>query len=91
MLKMDNVKYIFIGTFTTNKGFKESSKRNCHNPNDLTTQPQQCSLVGHNNDCAIGCVEKLKMDFSIGLIVIFMVHDIENMSEKFQSRLTTFR
>ena len=31
------------------------------------------------------------MDFSICLIVIFMVHDIENMCEKFQSRLTTFR
>ena len=30
-----------------------------------------------------------KIDFSICLIVIFMVHDIENMSEKFRSRLTT--
>ena len=32
MLMGDNVKYIFIGTFTTNKGFKESSKRNVTTP-----------------------------------------------------------
>ena len=24
----------------------------CHNPNETTTQPQNCSLIGHENDCA---------------------------------------
>ena len=24
----------------------------CHNPNNNTTQPQRCSWIGHENDCA---------------------------------------
>ena len=27
-------------------------RMNCHNPNDNTTQPQDYSWVGHENDCA---------------------------------------
>ena len=26
--------------------------RNCHHPNDNTTQSQHCSWAGHENDCA---------------------------------------
>ena len=34
----------------------DTDDNNCHNPNDNTaqptTQPEHCSLVGHENDCA---------------------------------------
>ena len=31
---------------------RKKKKENCHNPNDITTQPQHCSWVGHKNDYA---------------------------------------
>ena len=40
--------YCHTGTVTCDRAWVHY----CHNPNNNTTQPQHCSLVGHKNDCA---------------------------------------